>query len=349
MFGGETGMDPVQYFNKMTDPARFAMLEQQAQQDAVSQLPEYTLEGLDINIDIDPSIAQQRGALYQAVEGMKTQSQGTITDLRRQIKQVGKIALPEVDERGFRRLREQATAQRDRLRGLDQQLDRQIMQLNNLYQQLGSNQNRFIEARVSPLYAQRERAKRDAARRGISGPLATMATNPIDTQISQQRAEAAQEVLEAQMAVREQQRAVLGTKAAVSDSYEQIRMGELTAIAERYKQVESRFAAKMSKETLTKEIYGVIQESERMIENMIMDQRTLTTDQLAQELAELGLGLDIATMIVNSQLGQPTAQASKGTTIQSSAGTDTGQADMLGGFLRGYSFGGTLAGGGATA
>lgn len=60
-------------------------------------------------------------------------------------------------------------------------------------QTLRGLENPFIQARVNPFIAQREAAARSAARRGVQGPLAALATNPFTAQIADQRALALQE------------------------------------------------------------------------------------------------------------------------------------------------------------
>ena len=60
-------------------------------------------------------------------------------------------------------------------------------------QTLRGLENPFIQARVNPFIAQREQAARSAARRGVQGPLAALATNPFTSQIADQRALALQE------------------------------------------------------------------------------------------------------------------------------------------------------------
>ena len=60
-------------------------------------------------------------------------------------------------------------------------------------------QNPFIRARVQPFIEQRERAAREASRRGVTGPLSALATNPFTRQIADQTALA---TAEAQTAIR---------------------------------------------------------------------------------------------------------------------------------------------------
>lgn len=63
-------------------------------------------------------------------------------------------------------------------------------------------QNPFIQARVQPFIEQRERAARDAGRRGVAGPLSALATNPFQQQIADQGALA---TFESQQAIRQGQ------------------------------------------------------------------------------------------------------------------------------------------------
>ena len=70
--------------------------------------------------------------------------------------------------------------------------------------------NPFIAARTQPLIEQRERAAREASRRGVTGPLAALATNPFDRELAQQRTLAEFDTQAAIRSGQEQIRALLG-------------------------------------------------------------------------------------------------------------------------------------------
>ena len=63
--------------------------------------------------------------------------------------------------------------------------------------------NPFLQARIQPLVQAESRARREASRRGVSGPLAELAVNPIRSAISQERARAEVDTLQAQQLLRE--------------------------------------------------------------------------------------------------------------------------------------------------
>lgn len=63
--------------------------------------------------------------------------------------------------------------------------------------------NPFLQARIQPLVQAESNARREANRRGVSGPLAELAVNPIRGAISQERARAELETLQAEQLLRE--------------------------------------------------------------------------------------------------------------------------------------------------
>lgn len=94
-------------------------------------------------------------------------------------------------------------------------------------QTLRGLENPFMQARVQPFVAQRERAGRDAARRGVSGPLSALATNPFTAQIAEQGSLAA---FDSQQAIA--QRQVLARELAgdISGVGQQVLAQELAAL-----------------------------------------------------------------------------------------------------------------------
>lgn len=78
-------------------------------------------------------------------------------------------------------------------------------------QTLRGIENPFVQARVQPFVAERERARRDAIRRGVAGPLTSLATNPFQAAIAEQGALA---TAEAQAAIRQNQELI---RALLSD------------------------------------------------------------------------------------------------------------------------------------
>lgn len=85
-------------------------------------------------------------------------------------------------------------------------------------------ENPFSRARVQPFIEQQERARRDATRRGVSGPLSALATNPFTQQIADQGALAA---VETQGAIRQGQETIRGLLSDVSGEGRQLLEQEL--------------------------------------------------------------------------------------------------------------------------
>lgn len=115
---------------------------------------------------------------------------------------------------GIAALREEALAGR---RGLIGDVEGDIETLRGI-------QNPFIQARVQPFVEAQAAAARDAARRGVSGPLAALATNPFTRQIADQRALA---TFDTQAAIRAGQEQIRGLLADVSGEGQQLLEQEL--------------------------------------------------------------------------------------------------------------------------
>jgi hypothetical protein len=62
--------------------------------------------------------------------------------------------------------------------------------------------NPFYQARIQPVLRQMENVRREAGRRGVSGPLAEMAVNPLRSEVMGQRAQAEIETLAAEQTLR---------------------------------------------------------------------------------------------------------------------------------------------------
>ena len=95
-------------------------------------------------------------------------------------------------------------------------------------------ENPFIRARVQPFVEQREQAAREAARRGVSGPLAALATNPFTAQIADQQALAQ---FDTQAAIRAGQQQVQSLLADVSGEGQQLLAQELELLGLSQQQV----------------------------------------------------------------------------------------------------------------
>ena len=308
VFGGETGgLSPVEYLNKIVDPGRYEELKQQQQQEAFRP-PDYTPTGLDIQVSLDPSIATTRAEIQQGLVDLSDQVQGTITDIQGQIETVKAIELPDIDTARFEDISAMGDQQRVQLGQIDTQLGQQIGQLDQMYKRLGENQDSFLEARTRDLMTQRERARRDAARRGLSGSLASLATNPYDSQIADQRAEAQQEIEEARLHVRAQQRQLQETRLQVQRQFEEVRQGELNMLSEKFKQTEARFQAELGRETTAANLQEMVLGGQQLLQSILKDRSGLNAQAMAQELAELGLGMEVYQMVIGSQLAQPTGQ-----------------------------------------
>lgn len=94
-------------------------------------------------------------------------------------------------------------------------------------QTLRGLENPFMQARVQPYISERERARRDATRRGVSGPLLAMATNPFTQNISEQGALAA---FESQAAIREGQTLARQLASDISGSGQELLRQELALL-----------------------------------------------------------------------------------------------------------------------
>jgi len=282
-----------------------------------------SLTGLDIDVSVNPEIATRREQLSENIEGIKQQVQGTITGIQQQIENINNLSLPEIDTARFDQITQQGEQQRGQLLQIDQGLGTQITQLEEAYQRLGESSNAFVEARTRGLMENREQARRDASRRGISGPLSALATNPIDSQIADERSKAAQDVADAQLNIRKEQRALQQTRLQVQQQFEQVRQGELTAVSEKFSQADQRFQAGRGQAVTAAGLEELVQGGASILQSLSSDQSGLNQQAFAQEITELGLGNEIFQMIVNSQLVTPTAQTSDSFgTSESSGGGD---------------------------
>ena len=271
------------------------------------------LTGLNIGVSIDPSIAENREQLQQNLTALQGTVTSTIEDVQAQVQQIQDLPLPEVDVAGFDQITEWGVQQRNQLMNVDTQLGNQIGQLEQMYERLGRNAGGFIEARTRDLVEQRERARRDAARRGVSGPLAALATNPFDTSIADESAKAQQDIETARLQVREQQRLLAETRLGVQRQFEEVRRGEMAAMSEQFSQEDRRLQAGIARGEGVAGLAQVIQGGQGLLRNIIEDQTGLNQQALQQEFAELGLGAEIYNMVIQSQLARPTAQVSQGT------------------------------------
>jgi len=301
------------------------------------------LTGLGINVNIDPSIAQTRQELFTNLEGLKGNVNAGLDSIGGQIAELQALKLPEIDTAGFDQISEWGDTQRGQLLNIDQNLSAQIGQLDQMYQRLGQNEGSFIEARTSQMREQREQAHRDAARRGLSGPLSALATNPFDVGIADEAAKAQMDVEQARLQVREQQRMVEETRIGVQQQFEEVRRGQLAAIGEKFAQAEGRIASATDRAGAIGGLNEVLQGGQSLLQSIINDQTGLNQNALQQEFMELGLGAEIYQMVINSQLETPTAQVSS----SSSSGESSTQGDIIGdvGSIFG-GIGGAMAGGG---
>lgn len=126
---------------------------------------------------------------------------------------------------------------------------------------LRSLENPFVQARVSPLVSERERARRDAVRRGVSGPLTALATNPFNQAISEEGARAAFDV---QIAIKQSQEVARGLLGDISGEGRQLLEQELA-------------------------LFGLAQQEIRDIINSQLEQTVASSSQTQQTGAQKGL------------------------------------------------------------
>ncbi len=116
-------------------------------------------------------------------------------------------------------------------------------------------ENPFIRARVAPFVAERERAAREASRRGVSGPLAALATNPFTARIAEAEALA---TMDAQGAIRAGQEQIRGLLSDVSGEGRQMLMQELELLGLSQQQIRDVIASQ-----LERQVQGVTTQKEQ--------------------------------------------------------------------------------------
>ena len=121
-----------------------------------------------------------------------------------------------------------------------------IGNVQNDIQTLRGLENPFINARVAPFVAQREAAARDAARRGVSGPLAALATNPFTAQIADQRALALNESQDAISRAQQQIQSLLQDQ---SGQGQQLLQEELALLGLQQDQIRDIIASQLGQQT----------------------------------------------------------------------------------------------------
>ena len=109
-------------------------------------------------------------------------------------------------------------------------------------------ENPFIRARVQPFVEQQAAAARDAARRGVSGPLAALATNPFTQQIAQQQALA---TFDTQAAIRQGQEQIRGLLADVSGEGQQLLEQELALLGLSQQQIRDAVASQLDRQVIS--------------------------------------------------------------------------------------------------
>ena len=112
-------------------------------------------------------------------------------------------------------------------------------------------QNPFIQARVAPFVEERERAARAAARRGVSGPLAALATNPFTRQIAEQQALA---TVDAQGAIRAGQQQIQSLLTDVSGEGRALLEQELGLLGLSQQQVRDIIASQLQRTVGTRTV-----------------------------------------------------------------------------------------------
>lgn len=326
--GASSFEEGVRAVNRLVNPQRYDELVRQEQQERFQPRSEEILTGLDIDVRPDPLIRQQREEVVAGLQTLREDVGRTITDARRIGKRVAAIPDVRVRTEDFDALRGEAAEQLASLEAQDSRL-------NQLSQRLDALENPFVNARTAPLVEERERARRDAARRGISGPLSALATNPFDTQIANERANAAKEVQDARLDIENE-------RLQIQQQREVIRQGSLRVTAEQFQQDEARFQAALNRGLAGAEIQRVVGSAQQVVQSILSDISGEAQAALQQELFLLGIGQDMAQLIINSQLAQTTAQQSFGTSGSESEGFTRG--DLLGDIGRGGLAGNQLFG-----
>lgn len=113
-------------------------------------------------------------------------------------------------------------------------------------QTLRGLENPFVQARVQPFVAERERARRDAIRRGVAGPLTALATNPFQAQIAEQGALA---TAEAQGAIREGQAFIRELLSDITGEGRQLLEQELALLGFGQQQIRDIIASQLERPT----------------------------------------------------------------------------------------------------
>lgn len=111
-------------------------------------------------------------------------------------------------------------------------------------------ENPFTRARVQPFIEAQERARRDATRRGVSGPLSALATNPFTQQIADQGAFAA---FETQQAIRQGQETVRGLLSDVSGQGEALLRQEMALLGLGQDEIEQIIQSQLEQPTFARQ------------------------------------------------------------------------------------------------
>lgn len=119
--------------------------------------------------------------------------------------------------------------------------------VGNDIQTLRGLENPFTQARVQPFIAARERAQRDAARRGVSGPLSALATNPFDAQIAEQGALA---TFDTQTAIRQGQELTRTLLSDISGTGQELLKQEMALLGLAAEEINSIIASQLERPTV---------------------------------------------------------------------------------------------------
>lgn len=109
-------------------------------------------------------------------------------------------------------------------------------------------ENPFMRARVQPFVEQQAAAAREATRRGVSGPLAALATNPFTRQIADQQALATFDTQQAIRAGQEQIRTLLSD---VSGEGQALLAQELELLGLSQQQIRDIIASQLSRDVVS--------------------------------------------------------------------------------------------------
>lgn len=109
-------------------------------------------------------------------------------------------------------------------------------------------QNPFIQARVAPFVEEQERARRSAIRRGVAGPLTSLATKPFTRQIADQQALA---TFDAQAAIRQGQEQIRALLSDVSGEGRALLEQELRLLGLSQQQIRDIIASQLPRQVVS--------------------------------------------------------------------------------------------------